>query len=313
MEIEHSIGDGSRYLNRSELATLGSIVALAESPRVSDKYSFFSTMNLIDTLETANWHPVIAQQQRVRALSRAGFQRHMIRFRNPEVGIEHGLDPELVLLNSHDGLSTYQFFAGIFRGICLNGMIISEAMFNAIRLRHIGIDEKDVIDASYKVIEEVPRLSHKISDYRNIELTTDERGALAESALLLRFSNGEEFSTDKDAQVITIGNRTFSTADLLRPIRGEDTEKSLWNTFNLIQEKITKGGRFERTDRTMENGRLRRTRQARGINGIVEDVGFNRALWHLMDELAKQKARPKGEGDRPLGEGNSPIIIAEGL
>jgi hypothetical protein len=35
--------------------------------------------------------------------------------------------PEIVLLNAHDGTSAYQFHAGLFRLVCANGLIVSDA------------------------------------------------------------------------------------------------------------------------------------------------------------------------------------------
>jgi hypothetical protein len=43
---------------------------------------------------------------------------------------------EVVLVNSHDGTSSYKLMAGIFRLVCWNGMVVSESMQDSIAVRH---------------------------------------------------------------------------------------------------------------------------------------------------------------------------------
>jgi uncharacterized protein DUF932 len=51
--------------------------------------------------------------------------------------IERGMvKPEpLILLNSHDGTSSYQLMSGVFRIVCRNGLIVSEGEAQMIRCR----------------------------------------------------------------------------------------------------------------------------------------------------------------------------------
>ena len=60
--------------------------------------------------------------------------------------------PELVLVNSHDRSSAYQLHAGLFRFICGNGMIIADATFERVSIRHSGFTPDEVIDASFKLL-----------------------------------------------------------------------------------------------------------------------------------------------------------------
>jgi hypothetical protein len=46
--------------------------------------------------------------------------------------------PELVLINSHDRSSAYQLHAGLFRFGCGDGMIVADATFEPISIRHSG-------------------------------------------------------------------------------------------------------------------------------------------------------------------------------
>lgn len=300
-EMHHTIGNGKEFLAPGAVATLKSISAYERGPGLSDKYELFSTLNVVSSLAQANWLPVMAQEQSIRSLDRDGFQKHMVRFRQPtDTPVTlNGILPELILTNAHDGRSRYCLMAGFFRLACLNGLIVSQAEFASIFFRHIGFDEKDVIEASYKVIEDVPKIAEKIEDYRKIELDPREQRALAESALILRFSKPEStISTpfeeiNQDSGELTIDQRTFSVNSLLRPLRKLDEKPTLWNIFNVVQEKISKGNGFENTIHKNETLVTKINKKVRGINGINQNIEFNRGLWHLMEEMRKIKMGPQ--------------------
>ena len=296
--MHHIIGNGKEFLAPGAVEALRSVSAHEGAPGLSKKYELFSTLNVVNALAQANWLPVMAQEQSIRSLNKDGFQKHMIRFRQPTDTpvMLNGIFPELILTNAHDGRSRYCLMAGFFRFACLNGLIVSQAEFASIFFRHIGFQEKDVIDASYKVIEDVPRIVEKIEDYQKIELDSKERRALAESALILRFSKPESTvytPIDRSAEEITIDQRTFSTKKLLTPMRAADDGTSLWNTFNVIQEKIVKGNGFEDTIRKTGGATYSHTRKVRGVTAINQNIEFNRGLWHLMEEMRKIKMGPQ--------------------
>ncbi len=281
------VGNGREFIPVESFRHLTSINAPHEAPTVSRKYSFFSTMNLIEALRSQNWLPVMAQEQRVRESGREGYQKHMIRFRQPGsiLTVVGDIAPEIVLTNAHDARSAYVLMAGFFRLACLNGLIVSEGEFGAIRIKHLGYDENEVIEASYKVIDDVPRLTEKIGDYRSIILDPTEREIFAESALTMKYDADIE---GKGTGMVKIENRTFSLPALLKPTRQQDADPTLWNTFNTIQEKLTKGNSFERTTR-MVNGQIRQQTKVRGITGLNENVRVNRGLWHLMERMREIK------------------------
>ena len=94
----------------------------------------------MEGLREANWAPVHVEEQRPRKVERLGFQKHLLRFRQVEQ--MQTLDEwnlELVLLNSHDAGRAYQLHAGIYRRICSNGLVVSEAGFEALRCASIVV------------------------------------------------------------------------------------------------------------------------------------------------------------------------------
>ncbi|MDO1698258.1 DUF932 domain-containing protein, partial [Escherichia coli] len=61
------------------------------------------------------------------------------------------LVPEIILLNSHDGSSSYQMLPGMFRFVCQNGLICGQT-FGEVRVPHKGDVVNKVIEGAYEVL-----------------------------------------------------------------------------------------------------------------------------------------------------------------
>lgn len=261
-------------LNKEQLQIVApSVFAEQKFAERSDKYTFIPTIRLVEKLALEGWQPVAASEQRVRREDRQGFQKHMLRFRKFD-GTQSMLNVgdsmvEIVLINSHDGSSAYQLQAGLFRLVCLNGLVLPDSTFENIKLKHQGFDPKDVIDASYRVIEEVPRIKAEMESLEEVELTNSEQYVFAESALELKYP-------DRD-------KRPIDPAQLLAARRYDDKKNDLWHTFNRVQENmIEKGGL---TGLSSTKRRIR----TKPIRGIDENVKLNKALWTLADGMKRIK------------------------
>jgi hypothetical protein len=205
----------------------------------------------------------------VRLDSRRGFQKHIIRFqRADQIGQATEYRPEVCLVNSHDRSSAYQLHAGIFRLICGNGLIIADTTFEHISLRHVGFNPDQVIEAGFRVLENVPQLTENVESFRARRLTPSEQKAFAESALLLKYDELEK--------------APISGEKLLESRRYDDEGSDLWKTFNRVQENLLRGGMKE-WSRRKENGK--RHPRTRAVAGIDENVRLNKALWHLAEAL----------------------------
>jgi hypothetical protein len=64
----------------------------------------------------------------------------------------------------------------------------------------------------------------------------------------------------------------------LEPKRREDRGNSLWQTFNVIQERMMRGSRPDRLKAMQEH---RRTARVRALTGLDAQIGINRNLWAL--------------------------------
>ncbi|NCV19525.1 MAG: DUF932 domain-containing protein, partial [Rhodobacterales bacterium] len=101
-------------------------------PGLSSKYVHLATSTVIEDLIKLGWKPVKAQE--IRARKNVGYQKHLVVFRNENVMIK-GTDgddayPQILMTNSHDGKAAFNFRVGIFRLVCSNGLVVSDADFS---------------------------------------------------------------------------------------------------------------------------------------------------------------------------------------
>lgn len=241
-----------------------SILAEHASPTRSDRYKFIGTKDLLGSMQNAGFVPMEISQTGARKSEDQAYRKHMIRFR-PRFAVgghdtQSGYSPEVVLVNSHDGTSSYNLHCGIFRFVCANGLVVADAMFASLSVRHSGRLD-DVIDASYRVIEEAPKLTAKVEAMRQTILSPEQRYEFASKAAEIRLGKPVNCHA---GQVLSLR-------------RYEDQTHDLWTTFNAVQENLIKGGI-----------RLRASganwRQVRSVNSINDSLRINKALWALADD-----------------------------
>src|ERR1022692_1667864 len=176
-----------------------SIYAAGPMQGVSNRYTFVPTARIVDGLREQDWVPVDVEEQRSRSEARRGFQKHMIRFRRAEqMETLDEWNVELVLVNSHDRGCAYQLHAGIFRRICSNGLVMSEGAFEAIRFRHARLETDEVVRASFRLLEFVPKIGELVNRFYCRALAAEEQTALAEHALVLRYGSLEMAPIEAD-------------------------------------------------------------------------------------------------------------------
>jgi hypothetical protein len=242
---------------------------LAESAHESrgERYTFIPTIQVLDALRSEGFQPFEVRQTKVRDEGKREHTKHLVRLRHATT-IESAVGeevPEIVLVNSHDGSSSYQLLSGFFRMVCSNGLIAGN-ICNDIRVRHSGNVIDDVIEGSFRVLDNVEEIGSRIDTYKAIELKPEEQEVFANAALQLRWDGAAPVETNR----------------ILRPRRWDDRKDDLWTTFNRVQENMLKGGVPGRS----ATGRRMTTR---AIGGVNENVKLNRALWTLADGLAQLK------------------------
>ncbi|MCU0891375.1 MAG: DUF945 domain-containing protein [Sandarakinorhabdus sp.] len=236
----------------------------------SSRYVYVPTIKLVDGLRREGWQPFFAAQSRSRDAGQIGHTKHMLRLRR--VGDINAQEAaEVVIVNSHNGSSSYQMFAGLIRFVCTNSLIAG-SKFEEVRVPHKGNIQDQIIEGAYTVAQDFPRLIDAAAEMKALRLSPPEQGAFARAALVARYG--------EDQPPVT-------AAQLLRPRRREDAGPGLWETLNVVQENIIRGGLIGR--KQDERGRIRRA-STRAINGIDQNVGLNRALWTLAQEMQAIKA-----------------------
>jgi hypothetical protein len=81
----------------------------------------------------------------------------------------------------------------------------------------------------------------------------------------------------------TIGSTILTPEKILEARRSDDKENTLWNTYNIIQENVIKGG----ISSVNANGRRTRTR---GVNDVYNSVRINKSLWELTENTYERLA-----------------------
>ena len=263
----------STPLTNDEIARYApSVLASDAHESRGDRYAFIPTIHVLDRLRREGFQPFEVRQTNCRDDGKRAFTKHMVRLRHPDAPATAGEAPEVILINSHDGTSSYQLLSGFFRFVCSNGLIAGDVCED-IRVRHSGNVVDDVLEGCIKVVDNLTHAQDRIDLYRGVTLSDPERYLLAESAAELRWGRD-----DKGDLAMPI----HSVQHLLTPHRSADARNDLWSTFNVVQENLVKGGLPGRS----ANGRRTRTRE---VGGVTQNVALNRALWTLADGMAKLK------------------------
>lgn len=256
----------TNFLTQDDIARKApSVFTQGSYEKTGTSYVPISTFSILKGLFDLGFGVTHALESRVRNKDRAGFSRHMLRLRRQDEQEINGNFPELVLVNAHDGSTSYQLRVGVYRLVCSNGMVVGNDVFCQ-RVRHQGDVIGRVAEAGREIIDIFPTVIEKTVDWSKIELSPQQQIAFANSAKTLKW----------DPQ----GNTEVLNEDLIRPKRSQDQSADLWTTFNVIQENLIKGGVTTRNKETRER------RKSRPVNSPYENNRLNMALWQLTEHMA---------------------------
>lgn len=233
----------------------------------SARYTLIPTIDVLTALRKEGFQPFMVVQAGVRNEDRLDFTKHMIRLRH-EGQINGAEANEVILVNSHDGSSSYQMLGGVYRFVCENGLICGDTVED-LRVKHRGDVVGQVIEGAYTILKDFDRVDASKGEMKALELDDGEQRAFARAALAMRYEEGKAVPVTED--------------QLLRLHRREDDAANLWTTFNVVQENLVRGGLRGR------NAKGRRV-TTRPVQGIDQNVQLNRGLWVLAEEMRKLKA-----------------------
>ena len=246
-----------------------SIFASGKHASRSERYTYIPTIEVLRGLRKEGFEPFMVAQSKSRIEGKTDFTKHMIRMRHAGHVSTRPEANEIILINSHDGASSYQMLAGVFRFVCCNGLVVG-TVSNDIRIPHKGNIQNDVIDGAFRVLEDFESVDASTEGMKALTLSPDEERAFATAALALRY--GERTEGQPPAPI---------TADqLIEARRPEDLGHSLWTNFQRVQENTMRGGQ---SGRSVQGRRL----QTRAVGSIDRSVNLNRALWVLAEEMRK--------------------------
>ena len=249
--------------------------AFAEAPTnpgVSGKYIQANTETVINDMEKLGWYPVEAKQCRhkkgssgVRSFHMIAMQNDSVRILNSDGSVEAYV--RIIIQNSHDGFNSFKFMCGIYRCICSNGLVVSDAEFAAFSIRHINYSFEELRNVVNNVLDAVPVTIDKMNTMNSTQLTYDQKREMAVETYKIRKGYTDEDKVNVDDATIT---------DLLTPVREEDNTETLWGVFNILQEKMIKGG-------FSASGKNGKSRKQRPITSIKKDLDYNQRLWAVAE------------------------------
>jgi hypothetical protein len=253
-----------------------SVFAEGKHASRSERYTYIPTIDVLRGLRKEGFEPFMVAQGASRVEGKAQFTKHLIRLRHAR---EAGNKPEaneIILINSHDGASSYQMMAGVVRFLCLNSLVVGDVVED-LRLPHKGNVVHQVIEGAFRVLDQFDTVTEHTEAMKALQLQPQEEIAFATAALALRFG---ERSVEE-----TGGHRPapITAEQVNQPRRIEDTGHSLWDSLQRTQENLTRGGQ---PGRSVQGRRL----HTRPIGSIDRGVSLNRALWMLAEEMRKLKA-----------------------
>ncbi|MFW6225652.1 MAG: DUF932 domain-containing protein, partial [bacterium] len=238
-----------------------------EFDKLSKKYNQVKTYDAIEILEKHQWFVTEVQTKNIRNKNHLKYCKHIVRMRNPkQTVIDNELTPEIVLINSHDGTSSFKMMCGLFRLVCSNGLIIGDSLLPEISIRH---DSKNTL----KVEEFID------SNRKNFEIISDKKRELENRSM-----NDKEkmFFYNKAFEIMwPKTNIEFDPKKLGTPKRIEDKSDNLWNVYNTVQENLIKGGIKYHTTK----GNKTRSMTTREIKSPDRLVQVNKNLWDLAMEM----------------------------
>ena len=222
------------------------------SPKVSDRYSFADSEYYLQKFIDADWFIHSARQ-----VSKSEYAPHQVILRNNDIATVGDLLPQLIFTNSHNGIKKMTMDTGIYRLVCSNGLVVPTSITQSLSIKHIDLGDSTTDTIVNSFYEKIPIIMNNIDRMRNKILTNDEIDNFTYNALQIRFINAVGININ----------------DVVKPLRIEDNSDDLWTVFNVVQEKIIRGGI-----------KLPSNRHSRPINNFVNDNDINTKLWQLAEQ-----------------------------
>ena len=238
------------------------------NPKVSEKYVQANTATVINDMAKLGWYVVDAKQKGKRKNSSGIQSFHMVSFQNPDIKVMENNEveafPRIILTNSHDGMNSFKFMIGLYRLVCSNGLIVADETFEELTIRHINYNFNDLRHLVTKTVEALPQYIETVNKMKSTQLNMEQKHDFALKMLKLR----KNVPADTELKV-----SEATLDDILTPVRQADEGDSVWNVFNVLQEKMIKGGSM------VESGKTNKLRKMRPVKSFVRDLNVNYSMY----------------------------------
>jgi hypothetical protein len=251
-----------------------SVDAGKQAEYLSKRYQYIDSAALVRAAENKGWYLERARQAKSRDHTESA--AHLLTFRHKDIrpidlgGINGQSFIELNLVNSHDGSKALRFMLGLFRLVCLNGMVrgISMREFRTSHslsgLRKLSAGFDFVADHAQSELERVRELSQ-------LMLLPEQSSVFLVACLRKRLEHVEG--------VIDI-------AGGIGPRRVADQSQDAYTVFNRGQELMLRGG-FGYTTQTENKDKVLELRRhtARPVYSIGRSIELNGFAAQTISQL----------------------------
>jgi len=225
--------------------------------KLSDRYTMVPTIEVVDKFIQNGWEVSAAKQ-----VGKGSFGKHQVRLRNSELPQVGDSLLEAVITNSHNGSSTLQIGAGLYRLVCSNGLTVPVSTFGDMRQTHLNLSMSDVELITEQFVLNTPKIQKSVDRMMEVRMDMDKKVDFVSKAVGIRWKNTEDIST-------------LTLETIIDPLRDGDRDETLWNTFNVVQEKLIRGGFIKQQGRNV--------RTVKSINSLNMDNMINTKLWELAE------------------------------
>ena len=234
------------------------IFSTSADPKMSNKYSFVPTIELMENFTNEGW-----ELSSVRQNGKGIYGVHEIRFRNGELPAVGDTLVEAIVRNSHNGTTALTVGAGLFRVACSNGLVVPTSTAEQFTVRHMGFDSDEVKRLTESFAKKLPIIQNSVDKMMGKMLTEGEKIDFAKNASIIKWGMGSIPAT-------------LNMEELITPIRKEDEGDDLWKVFNVVQEKFIKGGVEYKSNKG-------RKTSLKGLKNIMVTNQMNTKLWTLAE------------------------------
>lgn len=232
------------------------------SDRVSSRYQFVSTKQILERVQQNGWQIVNVSSQ-----NRSPHSQHRVSLvHNDHLNHVVGdTTPRIEMFNSHNRTRRLMFAVGLFRAVCSNGLIVATGPAEAIRAKHHFSNKlSNILDQVTQISDKFPNILNTIEEFKTRQLTDEEQSIFAQYAIKGRYNYRPQLPKKfKDVEQ--------TTSRILHSRRIEDTGNSVWEVYNRVQENLMKGTEG----------------LTRPIKGYSDTIRVNQLLWKGAETALK--------------------------